>query len=90
MMTSQENLLPKFVPLPSGNTSEFFSGLKRGKLNQLILPCKENGWKPPVKSIAVRPKGCLRGKRLILLESLLSFLEQTPQDGAEGTANVHS
>ena len=66
--------LPEFVPLPPAKGVEFYSGLKRGKLNQLILPCPENGGRPPVKSVSLRQRGCLKGKRLIHLRSLLDYL----------------
>lgn len=68
--------MPEFIPLPCGDMVEFYSGLKRGKLNQLILPCAENDWKPPAKSISLRPKGRVKGKRLIVLSSLLEYLRR--------------
>lgn len=68
------NTLPEFVPLPPPRETEFYSGLKRGKLNQLILPSRENGYRPVVKSISLRPSGCRKGKRLIHLQSLLKYL----------------
>lgn len=66
--------LPVFVPLPSGKNTEHFSGLKRGALNQLILPCKANNYRPPIKSISMRRGSCVKGKRLVLLTSLLYYL----------------
>ena len=66
--------LPRYVPMPSGTETERYSGLKRGRLNTLILPCEANGYRPPVKSISLKPPGALKGKRLIVLASLLSFL----------------
>jgi hypothetical protein len=66
--------LPRYVPMPSGSETEKFSGLKRSKIYQLILPCKENGFRPPVKSISLKPPGALKGKRLVVLASLLEFL----------------
>jgi hypothetical protein len=73
------------VPLPPVGSLEPHSGLKRGKINQLILPCAENGWKPPVRSISLRPRNCIRGKRLIHLPSLLAYLRaQLPDGGGNG------
>ena len=68
--------LPEFVPLPPNGKAEFHSGLKRGILNTLILPCDANGHHPPVRSISLRRPGCLKGKRLIHLESLLEYLRE--------------
>ena len=68
--------LPEFVPLPTGDHVEFYSGLKRGKLNQLILPGGQNGGVPPVRSISLRPRGSTKGKRLIVLSSLLEYLRR--------------
>ena len=67
-------VLPEYVPLPSAKETEFYSGLKRGALNQLVLACKANQFRPPVKSVSLRRPGCMKGKRLILLASLLGYL----------------
>ena len=73
---------PEFVPLPPVGALEIYSGLKRGKLNQLILPSAENNWMPPVKSVSLRQRGCLKGKRLIHLQSLLNYLYSQAGDSA--------
>lgn len=65
---------PEFVAMPSGKNVEFYSGLKRGKLNLLVLPCRENGFRPPVRSCSLKQPGCVKGKRLIVLDSLLEYL----------------
>lgn len=74
--------LPRYVPLPSGTETERYSGLKRGRLNSLILPCGSNGFRPPVKSISLKPPGAVKGKRLIVLASLLSFLSKLEAEQA--------
>ena len=66
--------LPEFVPLPRARGVEFYSGLKRGSLNQLVLPCEKNGYRPPVKSISLKKPGNSKGTRLIVLSSLLAYL----------------
>lgn len=81
--------LPRYVALPSGTETERYSGLKRGRLNFLILPCEANGFRPPVRSISLKPPGTIKGKRPIVLESLLNFLskleaEQAPSEEAAG------
>ena len=77
--------LPEFVPLPSGKATEFHSGLKRGALNLLILPCEANAYRPPVESVSLRRRGHAKGKRLIVLASLLNYLRglQAEQSSAK-------
>ena len=43
-------------------------------MNQLVLPCKENDFKPPVESKVLRNKGTIRGTRLIVFDSLMEYL----------------
>jgi hypothetical protein len=50
--------------------------LSRSKLNQLILPSKDNDYDPPVKSVAITQPGKKRGVRMIVLSNLLKYLEQ--------------
>ena len=54
--------------MPGENQIEYYSGLRRGMLNVLVLPCAANDFKPPVKSISLRRPGLVKGKRLIVLE----------------------
>ena len=68
--------LPEFIELPKNGEREHYSGLGRSYLNSLILPTVKNNYKPPVKSHSIRPRGALRGKRLIVLDSLLSYIKQ--------------
>ena len=75
--------LPEFVKMPSTRGVEFYTGLRRGSLNQLVLPCEKNGYKPPVKSISLRKPGNARGTRLIVLASLLDYLRQLQRDQAK-------
>ena len=64
---------PEFIRLPKGGLCSY-TGLSRSKLNQLILPCEQNGYKPPVKSASLRKPGAIKGTRLIVLDSLLDYL----------------
>jgi len=73
---------PEFIRLPKGGLCPY-TGLSRSKLNQLILPCEQNDWKPPVKSVCLRQRGAVKGTRLILLESLLDYLYKQLEEGAE-------
>ena len=65
---------PEFVRLPKGGTRCPHTGLSRSKLNQLVLPCKENDYKPPVESKSVRSRGTIRGARIIVFDSLINYL----------------
>ena len=65
---------PEFARLPKSGTRCPHTGLSRSKLNQLVLPCKENDFKPPVDSKSVRSRGTLRGTRLIVFDSLMEYL----------------
>lgn len=62
-----------FVPMPK--TGERLLGFSRSALYKLITPSKENGFKAPVHSVAVKthPHN-KRGKRLIDVESLRAFI----------------
>ena len=71
---------PEFIRLPKSGTLCPWSSLARGKLNQLILPSALNGFKPPVQSFALRNRGQVRATRLIVLESLLSFLHRMREE----------
>ena len=68
-----ESLYPEFIRLPKKGKCKW-TGLSRSKLNQLILPCSQNEFKPPVKSVCLRQRGATKGTRLIVLDSLLNYL----------------
>jgi hypothetical protein len=67
-------IIPEFIRLPKSGSQEPFTGLSRAKLNELVLPTKKNGFKPLVRSISLRKPGEKFGVRLVVLESLLSYL----------------
>jgi len=62
------------VRLPRSGTRCPITGLSRAGINQLILPCPENGGRPPVKSLSLRKKGATRGVRMIPREALIEYL----------------
>jgi len=68
-------IVPEFLRLPKPGRLCPFTGLSRSKINELILPCPANDWKPPVKSISLRKKGSVRGCRLIVYDSFISYLK---------------
>ena len=71
---------PEFIRLPINGPCPW-TGLTRAKLNELILPCRINSFKPPVRSVSLAPPGKTKGVRLIYLESLLDFLHRHSQGG---------
>ena len=72
---------PEFVRLPKGGTRCPHTGLSRSKMNQLVLPCKENDFKPPVESKVLRNRGTIRGTRLIVFDSLMEYLNGLDDGG---------
>ena len=73
---------PEYIRLPKTGTYCQWTGLSRSKLNQLILPTADNSHSPPVKSCSLKPPGALRGARLILYESLMTYLMEHTEGGA--------
>ena len=87
-LSAQENgsplsahIRPIYIRLPKPKENCPHTGLKRSKMNELILPCKPNEYRPPVKSICLRKPGSIKGTRLILFESLVAYLEKFAQGG---------
>ena len=69
------NQEPIYIRLPKPGALCPLTGLTRSGLNLLILPCKPNDFKPPVKSFSLARKGNVKGVRLISWESLRKYLE---------------
>lgn len=65
---------PTFVRFPSGNSRCPVTGLTRGHLHDLCVPCGRNGFRPPVKSHLVG--SARRGARFIDVASLLAYLDK--------------
>ena len=72
---------PEFIRLPKSGNRCPHTGLSRSKLNQLVLPCKENDFKPPVESKVLRKRGIIRGTRLIVFDSLMEYLNGLDDGG---------
>ncbi|MEZ5328342.1 MAG: hypothetical protein R3F19_25135 [Verrucomicrobiales bacterium] len=66
---------PKYIRHPKAGTQCSYSD-SAAQLNQLILPSEDNDHDPPVKSVAITQPGKKRGVRMVLLSSLLEYLEQ--------------
>jgi hypothetical protein len=65
--------LPEFIRLPRNGLCPW-TQLSRSKMAQLVLPCKENDYRPPVRSVCLRKVGAQKGARLIPLRELLDYL----------------
>jgi hypothetical protein len=68
---------PEFIRLPKPGTSDPWTSLSRSTLNLLVLPCRENDYRPPVRSCTLRKRGTTKGVRLIDFESLLDHINTT-------------
>lgn len=80
---------PEFIRLPAPGERDPMFGLGRSFLNSLVLPCKGNGYKPPVRSFVLRRRGRRTGVRLIDVASLRAFIlahEQKPGEDLSATA----
>ena len=66
---------PRYVRLPPQGEVCPFTGLSRGKINELILPNSRAHDTPPVKSFILPNRGKnQKGVRMIVLSSLLGYL----------------
>ena len=72
---------PEFIRLPKSGNRCPHTGLSRSKMNQLVLSCKENDFKPPVESKVLRKRGTIRGTRLIVFDSLMEYLNGLDDGG---------
>ncbi len=75
---------PEFLRLPKPGNLCPYTGLSRSYLNNLVLPCKENGFRPPVRSVSLRRPGQTKGVRLVVFDSLMEFL-RGHLEGATGS-----
>ena len=48
---------PEYMRLPRAGERDPICGLPRSVLNELILPCEDNGGHPPVRSVVLRKRG---------------------------------
>ena len=71
---NRQSFKPEFIRLPKPGNLCPWTGLSRSKLNELVLPCNANDFRPPVKSVCLRRRGAATGVRLIVFESLMAFL----------------
>ena len=70
---------PDWTRLPKAGQRCPYSNLSRSTLNNLILPCKANKNRPPVRSSVVGQEGATRGVRLIHRASLMEYIAANEQ-----------
>lgn len=66
----------EFLRLPPPGQKCPITGLTRGFLNLLVLPCTENDYKPPVRSFSLRRKGRAKGVRLVDRADLIRYIRE--------------
>ena len=66
--------VPEFLRLPKPGSRCQVTGLTRSGINELVLPCESNDFRPPVKSVSLRKRGAAKGVRLIVYQSLVDYL----------------
>jgi hypothetical protein len=64
----------EFMRLPKPGEKDPVFALTRSYLNMLILPCRENDFRPPVKSFVLRRVRTRKGVRLIEIASLRNYI----------------
>lgn len=74
---------PYTIRLPKTGEYCRYSGLSRSGVNQIILPCEANDFKPPVKSFRLAREGNIKGIRLIVWASLKAYLKQQEEGAAK-------
>jgi hypothetical protein len=95
-----DSIRPEFIRLPKPGTSEPWTGLSRSTLNVLVLPCRENKFKPSVRSCTLRRTGRAKGARLINFQSLIEHInshsepsfaaeKQSPRVGDSVPADIY-
>jgi len=85
--TAEAVTKPEYFRLPKPGTVDPHFGCSRSFWNGLILPTKQNGGKPPVRSIAVKKPDALRGIRMINFESARRFFEKVAQEADQKKDN---
>jgi hypothetical protein len=70
---------PETIRLPKTGTTCPWTGLSRSAMNQLVLPCRQNNFRPPVRSYCLRQRGSKTGIRLVSFDSLINYILQHEQ-----------
>ena len=80
----------EFVRMPKAKERDPLFGLSRSYINNLVLACRENGYRPPVRSIVLRRPGAKTGVRLVDVVSLRQFLLQHVEPAFQSGDSVKS
>ncbi|MGC3956989.1 MAG: hypothetical protein QM813_03180 [Verrucomicrobiota bacterium] len=79
----------EFMRLPPAGTKDPIFQLTRSYLNLLILPCRENDFRPPVRSFVLRRTRKKKGVRIIDISSLREFIQlQREQNEVSPSVNT--
>lgn len=85
---------PAFIRLPKPKTASNpdggvcpHTGLSRTGLYNLTVPCKANGYNPPVPAKCDKKRGNTRGVWLIPYDALIEHIQTLPTPGMKGEAN---
>jgi hypothetical protein len=81
ILDQDQILRPEYIRLPKPYERCRLTGLSRSTLAELAVPCKENNFTPPVKSVLIRKRGAQRGIRLVRFDSLLDYLHKLENSG---------
>jgi hypothetical protein len=78
---------PEYVRLPPPGELDPLFGLTRSYLNLLILPSKENDFRPPVRSSVLRQPNAKTGVRLVNVASLRAYVKNQTASRARRRAS---
>ncbi len=73
----------ELLRLPKSPQRDPIFSLSRSTWNLLILPCKANDFKPPIKSVSMRRPGTVRGVRLIVVASARAYFQRLIDEEAK-------
>lgn len=80
----------EFMRLPKAKERDPLFGLSRSFMCNLVLPCQENGYRPPVRSIVIRRPKAKTGVRLVDVASLRQYLLQHVEPAYQGASAASS
>jgi hypothetical protein len=76
-----------YFRLPRPGTRDPMFGLSRSSWNNLILRCKANGFRPPIRSFSTNNER--RGTRLIVVESAIEYFEKLESEQTTRDTDQH-
>ena len=79
----------QYLRLPRAGTQDPIFGLSRSTWNNLILRCKANGGKPPIRSVSLKQRTAVRGVRLIIVASAIEYFEKLEREQSQTETLEH-